>query len=109
MKLFILISFNLLIFLNIYDCYSTIILLDAGATEANPYMSWVMSYLGILPSLMITKLFFFFILFYIGYKAYINNLTPRERWLTISVLIILNCVYGYFMYTINFKCMSMIN
>ena len=109
MRLFILISFNLLIFLNIYDCYSTIILLNIGATEANPYMSWVMSYLGILPSLMITKLFFFFILLYVVHKAYINYLTLREKYLTIFALIILNSFYGYFMYTVNFQYMSIIN
>jgi len=94
MRLFILISFSLLIFLNIYDCYSTTILLNIGATETNPYMNWVMSYLGVVPSLIITKIFFFFILFYIVYKAYMNDLTLREKYLTIFAFIILNSFMG---------------
>ena len=108
-KLFILISFNLLIFLNIYDCYSTIFLLNAGAIESNPGMRWIMSYLGIVPSLIITKIFFFLILLYVIYKVFIDNLTPREKYLTVFALIILNSYYTYFLYTRNYQYMLIMN
>ena len=47
---------GLLIAIQIFDLYSTMKILGAGGQELNWLMKWLMSKLGVLPSLAITKI-----------------------------------------------------
>ena len=109
MKLFIGISLPVLILLNIYDFYSTTILLGMGLEEANPFMNWVMGYLGTVPTMLLTKGVFITILCGASYKACNKTLSKREVAFVISAFLLLNTVYGYFMYTRNFQYMLTMN
>jgi len=105
MKLFICISLPVLILLNIYDFYSTTVLMGMGIEEANPYIRWVMGHLGIAPTMLLTKGVFFILLIWASYKVCKQDVTRRESMFVISAFLILNVFYGYFMYTRNFQFM----
>ena len=110
MKLFIGIALPVLILLNIYDFYSTSVLLSTGTVEeANPYIRWVMGYLGIVPTMVLTKGVFIILLCWASYKACTQPISKRETIFTVSGFLILNAFYGYFMYTRNFQYMLAMN
>ena len=109
MKWYIGFSLPVLILLNIYDFYSTSVLMGIGFEEANPYMKWVMSHLGIVPTMLLTKGVFTILLCIASYKACNKTLTKRETAFTVSAFLILNAFYGYFMYTRNFQYMLTIS
>lgn len=109
MKLFVLISFPILLLLNIYDIYSTSTLMALGIEEANPFLRWLMRYFGTIPTLVLTKIIFIYILF----EACIfffqkETQTIREKYAIISAFVILIGVYSYFMYTTNYQLMLLI-
>lgn len=54
----------LLIFLQVADVLSTIYAFRNGAVEANPIMSWFIKHLGVVPGLILPKLFYCGLLFY---------------------------------------------
>jgi len=112
MKWFVYISFVLLISLNIYDAYSTHYLLNIGFHEANPILAWLMSIIGIVPTLLIMKVSFLFMILsiYVRYfkKAKQNLITTRYTCFILSCVIIPNAIYSWVMYTLNYQLMKII-
>ena len=105
MKWYVGISATILLLLNIYDFYTTTILMGIGIEEANPYMRWVMKYLGIVPTLLINKGVFIILLCWASYKACTEVITHREGLFVIWAFLLLNTYYAYFMYTRNYQHM----
>jgi len=110
MKWLALIAFSILLLLNIFDGYSTIVLMERGFTEANPFMDWIMSYFGVTKAIVLTKGLFFSVLAWVSYKICIRKKTTvREKVFLISAYTITISYYSYFMYTKNFQYMLLIN
>lgn len=96
----------LLIYLNIYDSYTTYILLNNGHVEANIFMLSVFNVTGVLPGLIIVKgalitLLVSCIIVYIK-KPYLNL---RERTIVPVTLMVANIYYVCMMYFFNYKYM----
>jgi len=109
MKWFIGISLPVLIFLNIYDFYSTATLLGQGVEEANPYMKWMIECLGVVNAMLLTKGVFLILLCWVSYLVCTRPVTNREIMFVVGGLLILNTYYLYFMYTRNFQYMLLMN
>jgi len=109
MKIFILISLPILLLLNAFDVASTVLLLNKGAKEMNPYMAWLMDSIGVIPAFIVGKGVFISLLFWVCYKALTKRyLTTREMVLLVSGFIIMISYYGVFMYHFNYKQMLLI-
>lgn len=109
MKVFILFAFPIVVLLNIFDVYSTHYLLQFGVEEANPFMLWVMNYLGVLPGMIITKGIFFCILTYVCIRAiYSEKTTKRELKVVTGGLALLIAAYGYVMLFHNYQYLRLI-
>ncbi len=65
----IVLLFLALVAYNILDVYQTKLLFDVGAIEANPLLSYLIDVTGTWISIIITKVFFLFIL---GLGLYLN-------------------------------------
>ena len=110
MKLFIIISSILIILLNLFDGYSTTVLLQHGGGEFNPFMNWLMNIFGVIPSLIIMKTLFISILIYASIKALTKNiLTKREIFGVISSHCFIVVFYSYVMYTYNLQYLMFLN
>ena len=106
MKLFIGIAFPILMLLNLYDIYSTSMLLSLGGTEANPFMNLMMQCMGTLPAMLIVKSIFFILLIWACLKVIKKkDITKRETIAVVSGFVIMISWYGYFMYTRNYQMM----
>jgi len=108
MKWFVFISFPLLALLNIYDAYSTRILLLNGAEEANIMMNWFMDIVGIIPAMIIAKSIFLCIFFVIGLLCFKEKCTNREQKFIFASYIISISIYSYVMLTRNYPMMKML-
>lgn len=109
MKLFIVISSILLISLNIFDTYSTTIILQNGGIELNPLMNWLIGHFGVIPSLLTMKILFIALLIYTSIKAITKkNIIKREILAVISGYCILIVYYSYFMYYHNLQCLMLL-
>ena len=109
MKVFVLIAFPVLLLLNIFDAYSTILLLQHGAEEINPYMLWLMDLFGVAPAMLLAKGVFLLILLWVCYQVIIKpDITQREKITVSTGFIIMISYYGYFMYTCNFQLLLML-
>lgn len=105
MKLFIWISLPVLILLNIYDFYTTTMLLGLGVEEANPYMRWAMDHIGVVNAMLLNKGAFLTLLCWVSYLVCTRPITRRETAAIVGALVLLNTYYIYFMYTRNFQYM----
>lgn len=105
MKKILVVSYFLLIGLNLYDIISTYTLMSLDlATEANPFMNWLMSILGVLPAMICFKGTFLSLLGFTFYKAYKKKtLTIRESCFIYGGTFILISYYLYFMITRNLQ------
>lgn len=106
MKHMLIVSFLLLLFLNIFDGVSTYVLLSIGAaTEANVSMVWMMNKLGVIPGMVVYKGIFIAILTFAIYKAikHPDTLTKREHVFVFAGTVLLVGVYLYFMVTHNLQ------
>jgi uncharacterized membrane protein (UPF0136 family) len=102
---FIFIGFIVLVLLNIFDYYSTSVLLSNGFYEANPIVAYLMYHFGEINGLVIAKVTAFILLTYVSIKIIKNKhkLTKREKTLSIGGYIIMISYYSYFMYFYNYK------
>lgn len=105
MNLILLYAFFSLVCLNIFDLYSTNILLDLGAYEANPVAKWIIDKSGVIPGLLIYKISIIIFLGIIVYRALKdrNMFTTREYNLLFYGTISVTLFYFYFMLFNNFK------
>ena len=98
-----LVSFIMVVLLNVYDTYSTTILLTSGEGffEANPIMNFAMEKLGIIPALVIIKGVFILWLF-----SFLLRANTDRMWNILVVsLPIITCYYAVIMYTMNYQSM----
>lgn len=102
---FIFIGFIVMVLLNVFDFYSTNVLLSNGFYEANPIVGYLMDYFGELNGLIIAKVTAFILLTYVSISIIRNKhkLTKREKTLSIGGYILMISYYGYFMYFYNYK------
>lgn len=106
MKFYIVTLFLILLLLNIYDIYSTNVLLKLGVEELNPMMNYAINYLGNLLGLIVYKGVFFILLAFLCFQATMRKyLTKQEAILLLLGLIILVTCYSYVMYTYNYQLM----
>lgn len=105
MTIFIFTGFIVLVLLNIFDFYSTNILLSNGFYEANPIVAYLMIYFGETNGLIIAKVTAFILLTYVSISIIKNKkkLTKREKTLSIGGYILMISYYGYFMYFYNYR------
>ena len=107
-KIFNLLAFFTLFWLNIFDTWSTILLLSKGFNEANPIMRFTISYLGIISGILIPKtiafLILFIILIFIQTK---KDITKQEKYIVITGYIIMISFYSYVMFNYNYKMMCL--
>lgn len=105
MKAILIVSFLLLLFLNIFDGYSTYILMGYGVEEANVTMAWMMDKMGIIPAMVIYKGLFLGLLSFAIYKAIKERdvLTFREHLFVLGGTVVLVGYYFYFMLTRNLQ------
>ena len=103
MKIFIIVASALLVGLNIFDVFSTLVVLKHGGLEANPIMLWLMNKIGELPAMLSMKFLFIGLLVWAGFKAADKQyqLSNREFIAVISAYTILIGFYSYFMFTRN--------
>ena len=107
MKIFIIIAYLILLSLNIYDGYSTAILMNNGYVEANPFMNYMMDQFGIIPALVMFKGIGFLILFFICIK-YIKKemLSLRDKVIIFMTFLILIGAYTFVLFNLNYQFMS---
>jgi hypothetical protein len=108
MRIYIITSFILILFFNIYDSYTTIVLLNNGGVESNPLLAWAMSHLGVIPAVVVVKGIFITILSYLCFKAVVKKLTKRELIAMHVGLLILLVFYSFCMYNYNYKQMLLL-
>ena len=108
MKWFYCFALLLLILLNIYDTYSTTILLGIGATEINPVMNWLMNKIGIISALILLKIIFLYVFYEICLICFKKGITKREHIFLSSSFIISISIYTYIMLTISYPMMKML-
>jgi hypothetical protein len=106
------ISFIILLALNVFDAFSTTYLMGLGVEEANPIMNWLMGIFGIVPTMIIVKSVFLILLFILcvvySKKAKLGTATQREGIAIISGFFILISFYSYFMYTANYQLLKLV-
>ena len=98
--------FILLILLNVYDTYSTNVLLNSGAGfyEANPILRFFMSKMGVLPALVIWKGLIFLWVF-----SFLLRKGTERAWNILTVgLIAATIEYSVGMYFLNYKAMLLL-
>ncbi len=99
------ILFGILLLLNVYDGYSTTILMKAGAREANPTVEKVIEAIGIIPGIIAVKVFFLGIFV----CSLLLVKTNREYRIVVFGLAFLIGWYSTSMYFINYELMTSIN
>ncbi len=99
------IMFGALLLLNIYDGYSTTVLLKAGAEEANPVMAAVMGKIGVMPAIIVTKTFFLTLL--VGFIFLMK--TNVEHAIMTGGLLFLIGWYGAVMLFTNYRLMTLMS
>ncbi len=104
-KINIAVLFGILFLLNIYDGYSTTVLLKVGAEELNPIMAAAMERIGVMPAIIIIKTSLF--VFLAGLVLFIK--TNREHFIMTAGLLFLIGWYGAIMLFINYRLMAGIN
>lgn len=103
MKKFIISLCVTLWILNILDGWSTYILIPAGCTEGNPYVNWVISLIGLLPALIVTKVPYLCLIIWFAYRyCKATNVTVIESRIITGGLILLVSVYTYILAFHNF-------
>jgi drug/metabolite transporter (DMT)-like permease len=104
-NIFIFISFTALLFLNLFDIYSTKVLIEFGAKEANPYVNFLMNEFGIVNGMLIAKGIAFILLTLCCIMAIKKRekLKPREKKLIIVGFGTMIGYYSYFMYFYNYR------
>jgi hypothetical protein len=106
------ISFIILLALNIFDAFSTTYLMGFGVEEANPIMNWLMGIFGVASTIIVFKSVFFILLFILcvaySKKAKAGKATQREGIVIISGFFILISFYSYFMYTANYQLLKLV-
>lgn len=105
MKKFLVVLYLMLLFLHIFDFYSTYTVLTSGiGVEDNPILEWLMEYIGVVPAMLFTK-GLFLILLTILLLIVLNrkSLTLNEYIVIYGGNIILVIYYIYFMYTRNLQ------
>jgi len=89
--------------LSILDAWSTYILIPAGCEEFNPYMRWLMSILGLIPALIVSKVPYLLLIIWFVYRFHkATNVTVKETRLLVGGLIILVIFYTYILAFNNF-------
>ena len=99
------ILFGVLLLLNIYDGYSTTVLLKAGAEELTPIMVAVMERIGVMPAIIVTKAFSLTLL--VNFILLIK--TSREHAIITAGSIFLIGWYGSAMLFINYRLMTLMS
>ncbi len=106
MKIFLLISWTILLVLNIFDACTTFILLEHNGKELNWLVNWFIVKFGPVVGLfqikIITLLFLTFV------SAWISEckINLRQRIVIISSYLIAICYYSYNMYNYNYIYMK---
>ena len=109
MKTFLLISWTLLLALNIFDAYTTFILLEHDGKELNFVMNWFIKTYGAAAGLIFFKSFVLvFLTFVTGWAAEIHKtFNLRQQMVIISSYLIAICYYSYIMYNHNYIYMKL--
>ncbi len=92
-----------LVFISIFDIYSTVIILDNGGTEVNPVMNFFMNLIGVVPSLLLTKILALTAAFILAFKC-----KSKELPFYSTLLIIVNIFYVHMLYTNNYYYLKII-
>lgn len=106
MKLFIIVASILVILLNVFDSYSTYIIMSepVGGKEVNPYLNYLMGLIGIPLTLIITKSPFIMLLIWASTKAlYKESLSNREFYAVVSSYCGIIVFYSYIMIFYNLE------
>ena len=103
--IYLIITWALLFALNIYDVYSTYILLNLGYNEANPIVRWFIEIFGVDFSLLFIKLLTFSYLTIITIKIIIKKFNNIEKISILLAYIIVIIYYSYFLYNYNYQFM----
>lgn len=104
MKVILIASYIILLFLHAFDMYSTHTILMMGGEEANPIMHLAMIAVGVLPAMFILKGIFFVLLAVAYIKAVkMKKLKMKEYVALYGATFVLIVYYIYFMYTRNLQ------
>lgn len=87
--------------LNIFDFYSTSIIIYMGGEELNPIADWCMKQVGIIGGLLILKIPFLCLLTYATYRICTKPSSVREKIALSSGYALIIAFYSYFMYFYN--------
>lgn len=109
MTIFIFIGFIVLLLLNIFDFYSTSVLISDGFYEENPIVAYLMYIFGEINGLIIAKVTAFILLTYVSVSIIKNKnqLTKREKVFSVGGYILMISYYSFFMYFFNYKYLVM--
>lgn len=103
------ILFLILILLNIYDAYSTTILIKNGGTEYNLLLAFLMERVGVVTTLVVTKcvaIIFIIVVYIRMLKA--QNIPMYRKIIAVLMILACNLYYIYFMLNYNYKYMQML-
>lgn len=79
---------SMFVLLQVFDVYSTVTALDLGGIEVNKIMSWVMTKIGTVPALLLTK---------VAVVAILWTISVRDAESSTMAVILagLNCLYSW--------------
>lgn len=106
MKIFLLISWTLLLALNIFDACTTFILLEHDGKELNFVMNWFIVKYGSSAGLIYFKSFALVFLTFVTGWILDKPLNLRQQMVIIGSYLIAICYYSYTMYNINYIYMK---
>ena len=108
MRLFLIISSGYIWLINVFDFYSTSILLKMGGEEANPFMALLMEYIGVHPAMLITKIPFLLLVLWVTKKAMTKELSKREKVIVPASYSFIMLMYSVAMYNFNYRSLLLI-
>ena len=109
MKIFLLISWTILLSLNIFDTCTTFIILEHGGKELNWFVNWFIVKFDPAVGLFLIKTITLLVLTFAS--AWISNckINLRQRIVIISSYLIAICYYSYVMYNSNYAYIKSFN